>query len=233
MYNIGICENDKKICAEIEDCIIRYLKDEGIQAETYVWFTGRGLCNYLKSGNSLDLLFLGMEQPNDSGMKVAEYIRNDLGDYNMQIVFFTEKEKYTKQVFKAHPLELIIKPVTEEQIISVLDFSFKVINRYKRKFEFQVGTDYYFIPYDDIMYFYSEKRKIRIITKDGEESFYGKLSDICKKLPKNFIVIHKSYIVNMDYIKRYAYEVLELVNGTILSISKANRKMVRKALLAK
>ena len=141
--------------------------------------------------------------------------------------------QYTKQVFKAHPLELLIKPVTEEQIISVLDFSFKVINRYKRKFEFQVGTDYYFIPYDDIMYFYSEKRKIRIITKDGEESFYGKLSDICKKLPKNFIVIHKSYIVNMDYIKRYAYEVLELVNGTILSISKANRKMVRKALLAK
>lgn len=231
MYGIGICENSKKICADIEECIIKYMKAKGIKAETYVWFSGQALLDYLKRGNSLDLLFLELEQPKGFGIEIAEYIRNELEDYNMQIVYLSEKEEYTRRLFKTHSLDLLVKPIKEEHIISALNLSFKFIKRNTRKFEYQVGTDYYYILYDDIMYFFSEKRKIRIITRNGEESFYGKLSDISEDLPERFIVIHKSYIVNKDYVKHYTYDMLELFNGTVLSISKANRKSVRKELL--
>lgn len=52
-----------------------------------------------------------------------------------------------------------------------------------------------------------------------------------KCLSEDFIVIHQSYIINKEYVFRYTYEMVELVDGTILTISLANRKLVRDELL--
>ena len=50
-------------------------------------------------------------------------------------------------------------------------------------------------------------------------------------LPSEFISIHKSYVVNREYIVRYTYETVEMADGTVLNISKANRKHVRERIL--
>ena len=55
--------------------------------------------------------------------------------------------------------------------------------------------------------------------------------DVTKGLPPEFVAIHKSYTVNREYILRYTYESVELTDGTELTISKANRKLVREKIL--
>ena len=107
----------------------------------------------------------------------------------------------------------------------------KILGKNTNKFEFQCGRDYYYLPFGEIMYFVSEGRKIRIITPGGEREFYGKLMDVTKGLPPEFVAIHKSYTVNREYILRYTYESVELTDGTELTISKANRKLVREKIL--
>lgn len=52
-----------------------------------------------------------------------------------------------------------------------------------------------------------------------------------KGLTDDFIMIHQSYVINKEYVLRYTYEMVELVNGTILTISKINRKQVRERIL--
>ena len=59
----------------------------------------------------------------------------------------------------------------------------------------------------------------------------GKLKNIIKELPEDFLVIHKSYVVNKQRIARYTYETVELDNGRVLTISQAQRKQVREKLL--
>ena len=43
--------------------------------------------------------------------------------------------------------------------------------------------------------------------------------------------IHQSYIVNINFVKRFTYEEVELMDNTILNISKPYRKLVRQELL--
>ena len=83
----------------------------------------------------------------------------------------------------------------------------------------------------DIVYFGSDGRKVKAVTLKETFEFYGRLKEIAKRLPEDFIIVHKSYIVNKEYIFRYTYEMVELVNGTILTISPANRKQVRERIL--
>lgn len=99
------------------------------------------------------------------------------------------------------------------------------------KFEFQRGHDFYYIPFGDILYVSSEGRKIKVFTTHGEQEFYGKLRDVSKRLSGSFLNIHNSYIVNPEYVTHYSYDSVELTDGTILPISKANRKQVRQRIL--
>ena len=73
----------------------------------------------------------------------------------------------------------------------------------------------------------SMDKKIRVITRDGEDEFYGKLKSIMERLPADFMMIHQSYIVNQLYVSEYSYDCVKMSDGTILGISKPYRKEVR------
>ena len=51
MYNIGICDDGKGICASLEEMVQQYAKEKKISVETMVWYTAEKLCSYLAEHN--------------------------------------------------------------------------------------------------------------------------------------------------------------------------------------
>ena len=149
----------------------------------------------------------------------------------MQIVYISGKSSYAQQLFKTQPLDFLVKPISQEQIDETMKTAIRIIKRKEKRFEFQQGKEHYYIPMGDIVYLESAGRKIKIVTLQATFEFYGRLKEVAKCLSEDFVVIHQSYIVNRDYVFRYTYEMVELVNGTILTISLANRKLVRDKIL--
>ena len=64
-----------------------------------------------------------------------------------------------------------------------------------------------------------------------EKEFYGKLKDLLQKLPKHFMQIHKSFIVNQDYVVQYSYDNVRMENGKTLNISRPYKNVVREKLI--
>lgn len=149
----------------------------------------------------------------------------------MQIVYISGKSSYAQKLFKTQPLDFLVKPITQQQIEDALELGVKLLEKNRQKFEFQNGKDYYYISYGKIIYFESEGRKIKIVAVGAEKAFYGGIRDLEKKLPREFFTIHQSYVINKAHVVRYTYEMVEMDNGTMLSISKAYRKQVRERLL--
>lgn len=231
MYHIGICDDGENICTSIENMLMQYAKEQNVRMDTSVWYTGEGLRDYLEAGNHLDVLFLDIELFKMTGIEVGSYIRKQLDDMGMQIVYISGKPSYAQQLFKTQPLDFLVKPVSQEQINETMETAVRIIKNKNEKFEFKIGKDYYYVPMGDIIYFASEGRKIKAVTPKSTFEFYGRLKEITKRLTEDFIAIHQSYVVNKEYIFRYTYEMVELVNGTILTISPANRKQVRDRIL--
>lgn len=231
MLRIAICDDGENICTSIENMIIQCAEEQNIQIETNVWYTGEGLRDHLETGNHPDLLFLDIELFKMTGIEVGNYIRKQLDDMGMQIVYISGKPSYAQQLFKTQPLDFLVKPITQEQINDTIETAVRILKKRNEKFEFQAGKDHYYVPMGDIVYLASEGRKIKAVTAKETFEFYGRLREITKRLPEEFIAIHQSYVVNKEYIFRYTYETVELVNGTILTISPANRKQVRERIL--
>lgn len=231
MYNIGICDDGKNVCAAIETMLLQYAKEKNIQIDTNIWFTGESLKDYLMADGYLDILFLDIELFKMTGIEVGSFIRNQLDNMGLQIVYISGKASYAQQLFRTQPVDFLVKPILQEQINEVMDISLKIIKKRNERFEFQRGKDYYYVPMGDIVYLESKGRKVKVVTTNATFDFYGKLKEVAKGLSDDFITIHHSYIVNKEYVFRYTYEMVELIDGTILTISMANRKLVRDKLL--
>lgn len=231
MYSIGICDDGENVCTSIENMLLAWAAKRNIQIETNVWYTGEGLKNYLETGSRPDILFLDIELLRMTGIEVGNYIRNQLDDRGMQIVYISGKASYARQLFKTQPLDFLVKPISQEQVFDTMETAVRIIQRKKERFGFQQGKEHFYVPMGDILYLGSQGRKIKVVTLKATFEFYGRLKEAAKGLSEDFIVIHQSYIVNREYVFRYAYETVELTDGTILSISPAKRKQVREKIL--
>lgn len=231
VFQVGICDDGKNVCAYIEDILLQYAKECNVKIETNIWYSGEGLRNYLSLGNHVDILFLDIELLKMTGIEVGNYIRKQLDNIEMQIIYISGEASYAQQLFKTRPFDFLVKPISQEQIHEVMDEAIKVIEKKNRRFEFQQGKDYHYVPMGDIIYLESKGRKIKVVTLKNSLEFYGKLKETAPSLSEDFIAIHQSYIVNREHIIRYAYETVELIDGTTLTISPVNRKRVRERLL--
>ena len=135
------------------------------------------------------------------------------------------------QLFKVQPLDFLIKPISKENIREVLIRSVKQKSSADACFEYQKGSSVFRVPLRNIAYFMSMDKKIIIVKKDEKEEFYGKLKNIAKTLPADFLMIHQSYIINQAYVSEYSYEMVKMADGEHLNISKPYRKETRSKIM--
>ena len=179
------------------------------------------------------IYILDIEVPGKSGLDLAREVRNG-GDWESPMMIITTHEQMKTAAFTSRMLMLdfISKFYNcEDNLKDTLKVSLEIIKS-TPSLNFQYNGELVQIPYRDILYFQSEGRMIHIVMRHETKNFYGKLTEIEKKLPAYlFLNIHKSYLINFNYVSEYTYEWVKMVNGDILNISKANRTVVRKKIL--
>lgn len=231
MFHIGICDDGKEVCAELENILYECAKKQGIKIEVSVWYSGESLCHFLKQGNLLDLLFLDIELISTDGIQVGNFIREELENLEMSIAYISSKSSYAMKLFQVQPLGFLIKPLKVDEVNSILLKSVRLYEKKNQIFEYFSKGSFYKIPYKDIIYLYSQNKKINIITKQEEAQFNGKLKEIASKMPHNFIMIHQSYIINLDYMLECSYELVKMKGEILLKISQPYRKLVREQMM--
>ena len=230
VFRIGICDDEVYTCAELEKVLYECADELGASPDISVWYQGETLCNYIKT-EALDLLFLDIELITTDGIKVGKYIREILDNTDMQIVYISSKNSYAMSLFKVQPLDFLIKPLDRKEICQVLAKAVALNEKKNLFFECSSKGYRYKVYYKDIIYFYSQDKKINVVTKDEKLEFNGKLKNVVQEVPHNFIQVHQSFLVNLDFVSKCTYEEIELLNGTKLSISQPYRKKVRDTIM--
>lgn len=227
MYRIVICDDEKSICAEMETQLTAIAQESKIPIEIKIWNSGTELYQYLSRGNKMDLIFLDIEFMDSNGIELAHYVREDLNDFQTAIVYISHEQNYAMQLFQTQPFDFLVKPIKKSAVKKVMECFVRQCSGKDRMFEYQKGQKYYKIYYHDIIYFQSMNRKIIMKTAKEEEEFYGKLKDVAGIVPRNFLQIHKSYLINQNYVREYRYQSIILQNGQELNISKPYRNEVQ------
>lgn len=234
MLSVAICDDENLVCSQIESILLEFSKDKSLKINVEVFYSGEKLCTFLSEGNYFDLLFLDIELQTTNGVKVGKIIRNELKNESLHIIYISGKDSYAMELFDIRPLNFLIKPLQVYKVEEVVNRALLLVNMGNHIFEYKKGSCIYKTPIKDILYFESKGKKVTMYTSNETREFYHKLVDIIDLLGENdFILIHRSFYVNISHVIEYQYDNIKMINNIALPISQQHRKYVRNKILLK
>jgi len=166
------------------------------------------------TAGAFDLLFLDINMPGESGMKVAEVAA--AFDDPAYVILVTAYEEFALKAFESGAEDYLLKPVPPERFgLAMARFMERHYSRAlsiappRRTlvdlFPVRISPETIrLLPLDDIVVFQAERQYCRVYARD--QSFLScntPLGDIEESLPSPpFVRVHRSFIVNLDKVVR-------------------------------
>lgn len=191
----------------------------------------------------VDFVFLDIQLPDLTGLQVAELLREM--NLDMEIVFVTAYDQYAIEAFKLRAFHYILKPYDTEDFVQMVDSYERSLIRkkepaaspsdYKPKLAIESEDEIIYLSPNEIVYIVKEGRAVSINTFSDKYEAHYTLQQLEEKLkPFSFFRTHKSYLVNLDYIKELRYWLngalnlyLNDENGTVVPVSRNYVKELR------
>lgn len=237
MFRIAICENEKVELLQVQQMVQEYLNlHSGMNGEISSFFTAQELQHAIDKGEMFHTYFLDIVMPGMNGIELGRNLRNQLED--APIIYITSSKDFALEAFGIHAFDYLEKPVTKERLFSALKYSY---NWYLKKKEQVVGINgksgIYQVNVDDIVCVENISRAAVYTMKDGEQ-----LESVCNRtafeksisplpLLKEFLQPHKSFFINMRYIKALKSDEIVLDSGRKIPISHDKSALSKKEYL--
>ncbi|NLY17908.1 MAG: response regulator transcription factor [Clostridiaceae bacterium] len=245
MYNFFICEDNINTANIIKKYITEYTAKKNMDCHIRIINKNfRQVIEYAKSNiGHVNVYFLDiiLNDENTTGLTLAREIRKI--DAMAYLIFITSHPELSLKVFqyKLKALDYIYKhdeniqkrvcecidSITEEiNQIGNLD-----LNRNDRQIILKSLNDVYTVDLNNILYFETNpgSRMLNCVLKDGTTiEFYDTLKNVMRKLDSRFCHCHRSYIINIRYIKKLGgmkpIYTATMSNGKVCDVSKTKWK---------
>lgn len=230
MIRVAICDDAPEMTGEIERTLEAY---NPTLFDVSVFFTAEKLISALQV-NQYDFFLLDIELPSSSGINIAKEIRKH--DLNVPIVFLTNYSEYMEDVFQVQTFDYILKPVTKEKLFPVIKKIIKYLDLDDTYFSFAYKRIEYNLKFAKIVYFEKQKRIVIIHTVQQTFQAIMSTSELLQKLNDNFVQVHTSYIVNINYIKEVGTDHIILTTNSKsmeIPISRKFKTPARDAIIMK
>ncbi len=231
--NIVICDDSKSDALAAKEVIKQALNELHIKTEFDYYSNATDIERKLIiKKEPLDILILDIDMPEISGLELAEKLRAE--NLNLIIIFLSAHEEFVYKAIEFQPFRYIRKIKLELEMPVAIRSAIRVLKANSDK-QIALHTDdgEIRVMITDIMYFETEKRKAAIHLKNGSKLFVNKtISQIQELISReSFIMIHRSCVVNADYVKKISNSIIMLDNKEKLLVSRTRYKSVKQQLL--
>lgn len=226
MPKIAICDDNQMTLLNMKE----YLRDFEKLFHIDLYDSGESL---LASGKSYDFIFLDIDMKGISGIDTARMLRKK--DRKAKIIYVTAYDDFRDYAFSVHAFAYLVKPVSKEQIQDILReaLEYTEVEDAIPSLCFHTDKGLLDIHARDICYFEYQERKLRMVTVSGEYRITDSISHMLQRMENyDFLMPHKSFIVNLYHIKNLkGYDIL-MTDGSIIPLSQKKSADFRKKLAA-
>ena len=216
MVTVFLCDDDTAMLSKYETMLQQTARKYRVEVKIATFKNGEQLIFWLSDSTaSPDIIYLDVLMGKLNGLETARQLR-EMG-CGAQLIFLTTSGDYVFESFDVSPLQYLIKDsITKEKFESVFLRAIEMVRTKKAEiFTCESGGVQYAIPLYDITFFEIVKRIVTVHFGEDETcSFYVTLSDLEEQMAnRGFIRIHRSFIVNMQHIRKFHPKSLLMKNG--------------------
>lgn len=232
MIKIAICDDQDIFLEIIKEKIYRVCKSDNIEIVIDCYNSGDELIKNLKKDTLVyDILFLDILMNELDGIETAKEIRKF--DSRVQIILCTSSKDYILQGYEIEAVGYFMKDEDDAILSNILKRAIKKTNRlYEEYILINLKNSIRTVYLRDIEFVEVSNRTISIHTDKEVIDFNGKMQEMMDKLKdKNFILTHRSYLVNIAKIKDIEATSITLKSGKDILLSRLRSKEVKQAYL--
>jgi DNA-binding LytR/AlgR family response regulator len=200
MLRIAVCDDDLKELSRISNLLNQYRSEKEPAFKYDSFSNAMDLLDAMKK-NAYHILLLDVLMPGLNGIETAREIR--VFDEEIKIIFQTSSKDFAVESYAVNAHYYMLKPGTAQKLFPILDKIFLELRRGEDALQIKTASGFTRIPFGRIEFLEVFSKKLRFHLADGTvKEFGGALSNFEDELlsRKEFIKVHRSYIVNMAFI---------------------------------
>jgi two-component system, LytTR family, response regulator len=191
-----------------------------------------------------ELLFLDIRMPGMDGFDIIGKLSAGGDSVLPRIIFTTAYDCYALRAFEIHAVDYLLKPFTSERLHSAVQHALEEIHSskqnagrsydrtqnppaYTTRIVFKSRGRILFLPVSDIRWIEAEENYVRICTEADNHLLRETMTHLEEKLdPQMFLRVHRSAIVNLQYLKEVRTKpsgefMVVLLNGQKVAMSRS------------
>ena len=227
MLKIAVCDDSRELLEKVEKDLHEYESVRNTPVTVHTYTNAVDLLDGLKK-TDYDILILDIIMPGFTGMQAAHEIRKF--NEEIKIIFLTSSKEFAIESYSVGAYYYLLKPVLKEKLFSVLD---KVVSEITSKQESCVIYTHMGIvniPFAKIECLEVYNKHLVFHLSDGStKETRGALTDYENVFleKKEFLKIHRSYILNMDYIHSIEAGEIATYSGKRFPVSRLLAKDIK------
>ena len=218
-YQIAICDDEEKQRAYIKSLVEGWLRQTFHHTKIQEYASSEQFL-FEQAYDRTQILFLDIEMEKMDGIALAREIRKH--NRQMQIIFVTGYMEYIQEGYDVEALHYLLKPVSQEKIDSVLDRAVERLKTADAVLLVESGGEVLRLlePFNNRLSIDTQKQLVR-----------GTLSELEAKLDEAFVRVGRSYLVNLNYVRRIGKTELILNTGEKLPVPRGSYKKLNEAFI--
>ena len=234
---IVICDDNLEDLSSIEDLLQQYMKAHEITGHQIEKYSDPSLLfKKIEGGEQADIYLLDMIMSEKTGIDIGTQLR-DKG-CESAIIYITSSVDYALDAYHVHAVRYLLKPLEKNDFFEALDY---VRTHMKASpdlmYLIKTKDGLVHVPHSRIEYIENVSRMLDVHLTNGEHvmsifirsSFDEKIRPLLES--NAFLQVHKSFVVNLKYIKKLGTNYVIMDSGTKVPVSKAKTAAVKKAYL--
>lgn len=219
MYNVAIIEDD-----EGQRSLLARMVEESSSSSRLAPMgadTASSLDDLARRGADIALVDINLGDGSPSGI---DLVRDAAHARGVQVIYVTGEVEYVSDVYRTEHVAFLLKPLTQAKLDEALERAVGNLDERKSSpFLVRSGGSLVRLAPESIAYIESDRRKVRIHEGGRTVELYAKLSELAEKLPGSFVRCHKSFLVNLAFVKSVGASELVLTDGGALPVSQRCR----------
>lgn len=229
-YHFAICDDELTQQSNLKQLVQRWATANKYTVNIQCFPSAESFLFQYSEDKSYDILLLDIEMGAMNGIELAKTIRQS--NKQIQIVFVTGYMEYISDGYDVEALHYLLKPVTESKFFDVLNRAAIRLKRNEQVLLLDLSNEHIRIPLYEIRYLEAQ-RNYATIYADKDYTIKTTLSELEKKLDNNFFRTGRSYIINLNYIRRILKTEIHLSDDTILPLPRGQYHAINRAMIDK
>ncbi len=222
---IAICDDETKYIDDVERHLKQYFIEHGLSLNLFKYNNGIELLN---SNNNFDIVFLDIEMPDLNGIELGKKLQ--MSNPDLVLIYITAYNHYLDEALDLGITRFFDKPIDSKRFYKGLDKAIEKLDKTEVHIHLKDSNNgIVTVKMNNIIMVEIEKRKTRIVTKDGIYHSKNSIKTWRERLNKSYFESpHNSYIVNTNYITYFCKEYIILDNEYNVPISYPRRVEFKK-----